>query len=212
MMPRPGASWKSILRYGSPILPGFSKFRGSRADLTSSCRWKAPSPTASRNHLAFARPMPCSPVMVPPCSSTQRNSLSTQASARAFFWVRVIVHHDVGVNVAVSGMAEACDVQPRFPVHGLAEFHQVHQAGPGDDDVFIQLGHAGGFQAVGKFTPQLPNGFRLLFRVRAQDVGCAAFFQQGAEGIQFFPHGGLPAVHFHNQVAAAAGGQGAVPR
>lgn len=151
--------------------------------------------------------------MEPPQASTQWNSLSTQASAKAlFFRVRVIVHHDIGMDIAVPGMAETGDVQPRFPVHGLAELHQLHQAGPGNDDILVELGHAGGFQAVGKLPAELPDGFRLLFRIGPQNIRGAAFFQQGAQGIQFFLHGGPPAVHFHDQVPAAAGGEGTLPQ
>ena len=60
---------------------------------------------------AFAKPMPCSPLIEPSSATTPANSTRSASCARRDL-VRVAWrHHDVDVDVAVAGVAEARDPQ-----------------------------------------------------------------------------------------------------
>src|ERR1035437_8787824 len=65
-------------------LPGFKMPCGSSAALMVRCSFCDSLETACGHQRFLARPMPCSPVMLPPEAITQRNSSSRQASARIF--------------------------------------------------------------------------------------------------------------------------------
>ena len=64
------------------------------------------------------------------------------------FTLAVFQDHDVGVYIAVSGMPEACHGDAGFLLHGGAELNQRNQSGARNDDILIELGETGGFQAV----------------------------------------------------------------
>ena len=85
--------------------------RGSRACFT--VRWSARTSleTASGHQRCLARPMPCSPVIAPPQAMTCANSSSSAASTAPFGAGLSVIHHHVGVDVAVAGVAEAGDRQ-----------------------------------------------------------------------------------------------------
>ena len=71
------------------------------------------------------------------------------------------VHHDVGVDVAVAGMAETRDGQAVLLLQARGELEQVRQPAARHNDVFVQLGQAGVAEGVGKFAPDFPDSFAL---------------------------------------------------
>ena len=137
---------------------------GSSACLTVRCSSRTSLETASGHQRFLARPMPCSPVIEPPQARTCVKSSSSAASAAALGAGLGVIHHDVGVDVAVAGVAEAGDRQAVLPLQPGGEAKQVLQPAARDDDVFVQLGQAGVAQGIGEFAPDLPDGFALLRR------------------------------------------------
>ena len=95
-------------------LPGFKMPCGSRACFTVRCSSRASLETASGHQRFLARPMPCSPVIAPPHAMHPAEQF-VQAGFGALLGAGlVVIHHDVGVDVAVAGVAEAGEVQSVF--------------------------------------------------------------------------------------------------
>ncbi len=135
---------------------------GSRACFTRAVqgahfRWRRPAATSA----CLARPMPCSPVIEPPQAMTCAKSSSSAACCAPVRAGLVVVHHDVGVDVAVAGVAETGDRQAVLLLQPRGEGKQIFQPAAGHDDVLVQLGQAGVAQGVGEFAADFPDGFAL---------------------------------------------------
>ena len=85
---------------------------GSRACFTVRWSSRASFDTACGHQRFLARPMPCSPVMTPPQAMTWPKSSSS--AALVFFSRGGSGPHDVDVDVAVAGVAEAGHLKPYF--------------------------------------------------------------------------------------------------
>ena len=93
------------------------------------CNSRTSFETASGHQRFLARPMPCSPVMAPPQAMTWREEF-VQRRLGAPFGARLVeVHHDIGVDVAVAGMAEAGDGQAVFFLEPGGKLEQDPPAG-----------------------------------------------------------------------------------
>lgn len=117
-------------------------------------------------------------------------------------------HHDVGVDVAVTGMSKAGNLDAGFCLHAFAEGDQLDKLGARDDDIFVEFGKSGGFQAVGELSAQLPDGFDFLGCGRLFDVGCTCGPQNAGDGIPFGCDGVLLTIDFNDDVAFGIGWQG----
>ena len=95
--------------------------------------------------------------MAPPQAMTWAKSSSRAASARGSAPRLVQVHHHVGVDVAVAGVAETRDGQAVLLLQPGGELEQVFQPAARHDDVFVQLGQAGVAEGIGKFAPDFPD-------------------------------------------------------
>ena len=67
------------------------------------------------------------------------------------------IHHYVGVDVAVTGMAETRDGQTVFLLKSDGESEKVFQPAARDNNVFIEFGEAGVAKGVGKLTTDFPD-------------------------------------------------------
>jgi len=139
----------------------------------------------------------------PPHAMTCAKSSSSAASARclACGWFRV--HHDVGVDVAVAGMAETGDGQIVLFLQARGELEQIGQLAARHDDIFIKLGQAGVAEGVGKFAPDFPDGFALggaqaTFN-KQRLLPADDFFQV----LNLAPDGFSPGIQLDNQMGAA---------
>ena len=75
-----------------------------------------------------------------------------------FIGARLVqVHHHVGVDVAIAGVAETRDGQAVLLLQPGGELEQIFQPAARDNDVFVQLGQAGVAEGVGKFAPDFPD-------------------------------------------------------
>jgi hypothetical protein len=73
-----------------------------------------------------------------------------------------VIHHDVSMDVAVAGVAEAGELQLAFLLQSRGEVEQVLQPAARDDDVLVQLGEAGVAQGIGELAADFPDGFALF--------------------------------------------------
>ncbi len=71
--------------------------------------------------------------------------------------ILVVVHHQVGVDVAVTGMSEAGHRDACLLLQPAGELHQLDQLGAGHHHVLVELGETGVAQRVGKIAAQLPD-------------------------------------------------------
>ena len=86
------------------------------------------------------------------------NSRSSAASARSRTCrVLIVADHQVGVDVAVAGVAEAGDGDAGLRLELSGELDQLDELGARDDDVLVELGQAGVAQGVGKLAAQFPD-------------------------------------------------------
>jgi len=94
-----------------------------------------------------------------------RNDLGKEFIERGFSALLgallVQVHHDVGVDVAIAGMAETRDGQTMLLLQSRGELEQIGQPAARHDDVFVELGQAGVAKGIGKFAPDFPDGLTL---------------------------------------------------
>ena len=79
--------------------------------------------------------------------------------------VVVIGGHDVGVDVAVAGVAEAGDGEAVTLAEAGGEFGEIDEAAAGDDDVLVEFREAGALEGFGEFSAQFPEGFGFFFAV-----------------------------------------------
>ena len=116
----------------------------------------------------------------------------------------VVIHHDVGVDVAVAGVAETGQRQAMLLLQPRGEGEQILQTAAGNDDVLVQLGQAGVAQGEGKFAAQFPD-------VLAFGFAEAGFDEQGVmpahnffKRCDFLADGMFLAVEFYDEMGAAA--------
>src|ERR1035441_9745231 len=72
------------------------------------------------------------------------------------------INHDIGVNVAVAGVAETGHREAVFPLESRGEGKEVFQATTGDNNVLVELGKPGIAQSIGELAPNLPDGFAFV--------------------------------------------------
>ena len=135
---------------------------------------------------------------------------AVDAGIRLFFLFGffVVFHHDIGVDVAVAGVAETSYLHTGFPLKALAEFDQFDEAGTRDDNVFIEFRHSGSFQTVREFPAQLPDVFNGFFRNGLVDFDGAEIVDELPDFTEFLFESGLPSVDFYNKMSPGCGGQG----
>ena len=90
-----------------------------------------------------------------------REELVQRGLAAAFGARLGEVHHEVGVDVAVAGVAETGDGEAVLALEPGGEVEQVLEPAARDDDVLVELGQAGVAQGVGELAADLPDGFAL---------------------------------------------------
>ena len=113
------------------------------------------------------------------------------------------VHHDVGVDVAVAGVAETGDGQAVFLLQPGGELEQVFQPAARHDDVFVELGQAGVAEGVGKFAADFPDGFALGGAQAALDEQRFLPADDSFQVLDLAADGFFLAVQFDNQMGAA---------
>ena len=97
--------------------------------------------------------------------------------AGALMRVLHVGDHDVDVDVAVAGVAEAGDGEAAADLEAGGEFDEIDETAAGDNDVLVEFGEAGVAETVGEFAAHLPEGFDFL-------VGGAGFDADGAVGAE----------------------------
>ncbi len=124
--------------------------------------------------------MPCSPVIEPPQARTCVKQFVQSSLAPPFGAGLVEIHHDVGVDVAVAGVAEAGDSKAVFPLQPRGESEEVFQAAARDDDILVQLGEAGVAEGIGELAADLPDGFALVLAEADFDEAAASGARRAA--------------------------------
>ena len=79
------------------------------------------------------------------------------------------VHHDIDVNVAIAGMAEAGYGQPVFFLEPGRVSKKILQPAPGHRDVLVELGQSGIAERIRELPAQLPDGLALPGALRLAD-------------------------------------------
>ncbi len=97
--------------------------------------------------------------------------------AGALIRVLHVGDHDVDVDVAVAGVAEAGDGEATADLEACGEFDEIDETAAGDDDVFVEFGEAGVAETVREFAAHLPEGFDF-------GVGGAWFDADGSVGAE----------------------------
>ena len=126
------------------ILPGFRMPCGSNAAFTRFISAISSADNSSDRYGALVKPMPCSPLIDP----FQRNHALEQRALRlARPCQRLVVrHHDVDVNVAVAGMAEARNWEPAPPANLRDQLEQLRHAASRHHDVVVELDRGNALQ------------------------------------------------------------------
>ena len=75
------------------------------------------------------------------------------------FWILVILHHQIGVNVTVSRVPKARDRDSSAILHFAGEFDEVQELGARHNNILIEFCQSGVAQRVGEIAPQLPDLF-----------------------------------------------------
>ena len=149
-------------RSPSHIFPGFRIWLGSNACLTRFINAIISGDSSSPRYGAFANPMPCSPLIDPSRATTPWNSSRSAAAARRISSAFGRIDHQVDVNVAVAGMAEAGNQQPVLVAHAIDEVEQLRHAAARDHDVVVDLARRQRPQRERQLATRLPDRVAIL--------------------------------------------------
>lgn len=113
--------------------------------------------------------------------------------------------HDVDVDVAVAGVAEAGDGEAAADLEACGEFDEIDETAAGDDDVLVEFGEAGVAETVGEFAAHLPEGFDFLVCGAGFDADGAVGAEEASDFAEFGADAGCGAVEFCEEVGFAWG-------
>ena len=113
---------------------------------------------------AFEKPMPCSPLIDPSSATTPSNSTFSASCARSISSASSGDHHDVDVDVAVAGMAEARDAQPVGVADAPDQREQLRDAALRHDHVVIELQRRDHLQRQRQLAAHAPQLLRVRLR------------------------------------------------
>lgn len=121
--------------------------------------------------------------------------------------VRVIHvgNHDVDVDVAVAGVAEAGDGEAAADLEACGEFDEIDETAARDDDVLVEFGEAGVAETVGEFAAHLPEGFDFRVGGTGFDADGAVGAEETGDLAEFGADAGGGAVEFCEEVGFAWG-------
>ncbi|MDB6016790.1 MAG: hypothetical protein JWR19_1279 [Pedosphaera sp.] len=115
------------------------------------------------------------------------------------------VHHDVDMDVAVTGVAETGDGEAVLLLEAGSEAEEVFEAATRNDDVFVEFGEAGVAEGIGEFAAELPDGFALGIAQAALNEEGAVFANDFGQSAEFAADGVLLAVELDDEVGIATG-------
>ena len=114
------------------------------------------------------------------------------------------VHHDVRVDVAIAGVAEAGELQLVLFLEARGKVKQVLQTAARDDDVLVQFGKASVSEGIGELAADFPDCFALLVTKAGFDKQWFVLADNALESADFASHRGALAVKLYNEVSAAS--------
>jgi len=115
-----------------------------------------------------------------------------------------VIHHDVGVDIAVAGVTETGELQFVLLLETGGEIEQVLQSAARDDDVLVQFRQAGVTQGIRELAANSPHGFALFVAETGLNEQRLLGADDPMEGANFVSHRGALAVEFNDQMGAAA--------
>mgnify|MGYP003313740785 CR=1 FL=1 len=101
------------------------------------------------------------------------------------FRILVILHHQIGVNVAVSRVPKARDRDSSAILHFAGEFDEVQELGARHNNILIEFCQSGVAQRVGEIAPQLPDLFAGLLVAMVLRGKRAKLLQEAGELLPF---------------------------
>ena len=117
----------------------------------------------------------------------------------------LVIHHDVGVDIAVAGMTEAGQLQAVLFLQLGGKFEQRLQLSARHHNILVELGQAGVPERVGKLAADLPDGLALLLapKPRSTKSGCWPRTSFSTTPISW-RDGFLLSIQLHNEMGLAA--------
>jgi len=113
------------------------------------------------------------------------------------------IHHQVGVDVAITGVAEAGNGQAVPALKTGGEGEKVFEAAARHDNVFVKFGQTGIAEGVGELAADLPKGFTLGGTEGGLDEKGPARGQECSQLANFAADGARLSVELNNEVGAA---------
>src|ERR1039458_4741456 len=114
------------------------------------------------------------------------------------------INHDVGVDVAVAGVAETGHREAVLSLEARGEGEEVFQAATGDNDILVELGKPGIAQSVRELAPNLPDGFAFVLPEADFDKEGLLGRDEFLELTNLAAHGAFLAIELYDEVGPAA--------
>ena len=125
--------------------------------------------------------------------------------AGALIRVLHVWDHDIDVDVAVAGVAEAGDWEAAANLEACGEFDEIDEAAAGDDDVLVEFCEAGVAETVGEFAAHLPEGFDFRVGGAGFDADGTVGAEETSDFAEFGADAGCGAVEFGEEMGFAWG-------
>ena len=126
-------------------------------------------------------------------------SRSNARSARSL----IIANHEVGVDVAISGVPEAGHRNAGVRLQFLGEFDELDQFGARNHDVLVELVEPGLTEGIRKLTTKFPNAFARGLVRSTLDEGGTQRFDELMELLKLGGHRSRAAVDLDDQVGVS---------